>query len=111
VPGLIYDTVAVNPTSLAEHREEWRKIVARLVPHLELRRDPKTQPDAVAIMAAKVGVKASDYAQNMSGTYFLTLEEAKKRFQNAEGMDPSTARAKSPTPSTSRTRCTSPRRP
>jgi len=30
----------------------------------------------------------------MSGTYFLTLEEAKKRFQNAEGMDPSTARAK-----------------
>jgi NitT/TauT family transport system substrate-binding protein len=86
VPGLIYDTVAVNPKSLAEHREEWRKIVAVWYRISNYVRDPKTQPDAVAIMAAKVGVKASDYAQNMSGTYFLTLEEAKKRFQRAEGM-------------------------
>jgi len=35
-----------NPTSLAEHREEWRKIVAVLVPHLELRSRPEDPADA-----------------------------------------------------------------
>ena len=86
VPGLIYDTVAVNPKSLAERRDEWRKIVAVWYRISDYVRDPKTQADAVAIMAAKVGVKATDYEQNMSGTYFLRRDEAKKCLRNTEGM-------------------------
>jgi NitT/TauT family transport system substrate-binding protein len=50
-------------------------------------RDPKTKADAVAIMAAKVGVKPEEYAANVPGTYFLSLEEAKKRFKKGEGLD------------------------
>ena len=50
-------------------------------------RDPKTQADAVAIMAAKVGVKPEEYAAAIPGTFFLSLEEAKKRFAKGEGLD------------------------
>jgi NitT/TauT family transport system substrate-binding protein len=49
-------------------------------------RDPKTQPDAVAIMAGKVGVKPAEYAAAMPGTKFLSLEESKKVFVKADGL-------------------------
>jgi NitT/TauT family transport system substrate-binding protein len=86
VPGLIYDTVAVNPNSLAERNDDWRKVVKVWYRISDFVRDPKTQPEAIAIMAAKVGVKAADYARNMGGTYLLTLEEAKARFRNQDGL-------------------------
>jgi NitT/TauT family transport system substrate-binding protein len=50
-------------------------------------RDPKTQKEAVAIMAAKVGVKPEEYAAAMPGTFFLSLAESKKRFKKGEGLD------------------------
>jgi NitT/TauT family transport system substrate-binding protein len=87
VPGLIYDTVAVNPQSLAQRKEDWAKFVKVWYRIADFVRDPKTQPEAVAIMAAKVGVKPEDYAAAMPGTYFLSLDEAKKRFAKAEGLD------------------------
>ena len=37
-------------------------------------------------MAAKVGVKPEEYAAAMPGTKFLTLDEAKKTFEKAEGL-------------------------
>ena len=87
VPGLIYDTLAVNPSSLAQRKDDWAKVVKIWYRISDYVRDPKTQADAVAIMAAKVGVTAADYAAHVPGTYFLTLEEAKKRFQKGEGLD------------------------
>ena len=36
-------------------------------------------------MAAKVGVKPEEYAAAMPGTYFLSLAEAKKRFEKGDG--------------------------
>jgi NitT/TauT family transport system substrate-binding protein len=86
-PGLIYDTLAVNPTNLAQRKDDWAKVVKVWYRISDFVRDPKTQPEAVAIMAAKVGVKPEEYAPNLSGTYFLSLEEAKKRFIKAEGLD------------------------
>jgi NitT/TauT family transport system substrate-binding protein len=50
-------------------------------------RDPATQADAVKIMAAKVGVKPEEYQAAMPGTYFLSLDEAKKRFVKGAGLD------------------------
>jgi NitT/TauT family transport system substrate-binding protein len=47
-------------------------------------RDPKTQADAVAIMAAKVGVKPADYAAAIPGTHFTSLAESKKHFQKGK---------------------------
>ena len=86
-PGLIYDTLAVNPTSLAQRKEDWAKVVKIWYRIADFVRDPKTQPEAVAIMAAKVGVKAEEYAPHMPGTYFLSLAEAKKRFEKGETLE------------------------
>jgi NitT/TauT family transport system substrate-binding protein len=80
VPGLIYDAVSVNPTSLAQRHDDWVKFVKVWYRIADFVRDPKTQPEAVAIMAAKVGVKPEEYAAAMPGTYFLSLAEAKKAY-------------------------------
>jgi NitT/TauT family transport system substrate-binding protein len=87
VPGLIYDTLAVSPTSLASRRDDWAKVVKVWYRISDFVRDPKTQPEAVAIMAAKVGVKPEEYAVNVPGTHFLSLEEAKKVYQKADGLE------------------------
>jgi NitT/TauT family transport system substrate-binding protein len=87
VPGLIYDTVAVNPQSLATRKEDWKKVVKVWYRISDFVRDPKTQAEAVAIMAAKVGVKAEEYQAAMPGTFFLSLEESKKRFAKSDGLD------------------------
>jgi NitT/TauT family transport system substrate-binding protein len=86
VPGLIYDTVAVNPQSLAKRKADWAKFVKVWYRISAFVRDPKTQPEAVKIMAAKVGVKPEEYAAAMPGTYFLSLAEAKQRFKKADGL-------------------------
>lgn len=87
LPGLIYDTVAVNPTSLAQRHDDWVKFVKVWYKISDYVRDPKTQADAVAIMAAKAGVKAEEYAAAMPGTYFLSLDESKKRYAKGPGLD------------------------
>jgi NitT/TauT family transport system substrate-binding protein len=86
VPGLIYDTVAVSPTSLAQRKADWAKFVKVWYRISDFVRDPKTQPEAVKIMAAKVGVKPEEYAAAMPGTKFLSLAEAKKVFKKADGL-------------------------
>jgi NitT/TauT family transport system substrate-binding protein len=87
VPGLIYDTLAVSPDSLAARREDWAKVVKVWHRIADFVRDPRTRPEAVAIMAAKVGASAEDYAAHLAGTYFLSLPEAKKAFQKRPGLD------------------------
>jgi NitT/TauT family transport system substrate-binding protein len=86
VPGLIYDTVAVNPTSLNQRKADWAKFVKVWYRISDYVRDPKTQPDAVKIMAAKVGVKPEEYAAAMPGTHFLSLAESKKAFKKGDGL-------------------------
>jgi NitT/TauT family transport system substrate-binding protein len=86
VPGLIYDAVAVNPQSLAKRKDDWAKFVKVWYRISDFVRDPATQPEAVKIMAAKVGVKAEEYAAAMPGTFFLSLADAKKKFDKADGL-------------------------
>ncbi len=85
--GLIYDVLAVNPTSYAAHKEEWTKITAIYYKCVDYLKDPATKDDAIKIMAAKVGADAADYAKNVPGTHFLTLAEAKKAFKKGSGLD------------------------
>jgi NitT/TauT family transport system substrate-binding protein len=87
VPGLIYDTLAVNPTSLTQRKADWAKVVKVWYRVSDFVRDPKTQKEAIAIMAAKVGVKPEEYAAALPGTYFLSLAEAKKRYAKGDGLD------------------------
>lgn len=84
-PGLIYDVVTVNPASLAAKKAEWAKFVKvwdKVVTYIN---DPKTQPDAVKIMAARVGLKPEAYMPLLKGTRLLSLAEGKKVFVKADG--------------------------
>ena len=82
-PGLIYDVLAVNPSSVNAHRAEWQKVVKlwdRVVSYIE---DPKTQADAVKIMAARSGVSTAEYLPLLKGTKLLSLEEGRKVYVKA----------------------------
>ncbi len=84
-PGLIYDVLAVSPVSLAVNKAEWAKVTKvwyRIVDYIN---DPATVDDAVAIMAARVGLKPSEYKEFIKGTKILTLEEAKQFFKKGQG--------------------------
>ena len=84
-PGLIYDVVTVNPASLSSRRADWQKVVKvwdKVVTYIN---DPKTQPDAVKIMSARVGLKPEAYLPLLKGTKLLSLEEGKKVFVKADG--------------------------
>jgi NitT/TauT family transport system substrate-binding protein len=84
-PGLIYDVLAVNPASAKQRRADWLKVVKvwdRVVKYIN---DPKTQPDAVKIMAARVGVSPEAYLPLLKGTKLLSLDEAKKIYVKGDG--------------------------
>lgn len=84
-PGLIYDVLAVNPASAKQRRAEWIKVVKvwdRVVKYIN---DPKTQPDAVKIMAARVGISPETYLPLLKGTKLLSLDDAKKIYVKGEG--------------------------
>ncbi|MFT3857230.1 MAG: ABC transporter substrate-binding protein [Aquabacterium sp.] len=84
-PGLIYDVLTVNPGSLASRKAEWQKVVKvwdKVVSYIE---DPKTQPDAVKIMSARVGIAPEAYMQFLKGTKLLSLSAGKQIMVKGEG--------------------------
>ncbi|PTB19846.1 ABC transporter substrate-binding protein [Trinickia symbiotica] len=86
-PGLIYDVIAINPTSLATRKADWDKVIKvwyRCVAYIN---DPKTQPDAVKIMAARVGLTPEQYLPLLKGTHLLDLASAKKVYAKGDGLD------------------------
>ena len=85
--GLIYDVLAVSPTSLAKRKGDWEKVVQIYYKCVDFIQAEATKDEAVKILAAKVGADADDYAKAMTGTHFLTLEEAKKAYKKGDGLD------------------------
>lgn len=86
-PGLIYDVLAVNPVSVKARRADWQKIVKvwdRVVKYID---DPKTQPDAVKIMSARVGLTPEAYQPLLKGTKLLSLSEGKKIYVKGAGFN------------------------
>ena len=86
-PGLIYDMLVASPVSLATRRADWEKVVDvwyRVVDYLN---DPATREDAVAIMAARVGLSADEYRPFLDGTRILTREEASELLGDADGFE------------------------
>jgi NitT/TauT family transport system substrate-binding protein len=84
-PGLIYDVLAVNPASVKARHADWMKIVKmwdKIVAYIE---DPKTQADAVKIMAARSGVSPAEYLPLLKGTRLLSLEDGRKTYVKAAG--------------------------
>jgi NitT/TauT family transport system substrate-binding protein len=84
-PGLIYDTLAVNPGSAKSRREEWMKVVKvwdRVVAYINA---PATQADAVKILAARSGITPEEYLPFLKGTHLLSLADSKKIYVDGEG--------------------------
>jgi NitT/TauT family transport system substrate-binding protein len=85
-PGLIYDVLIVTPASLAAHRADYSKLIRvwdRVVQYIN---DPKTQDDAVSIMAARVGLTPAQYKPLLAGTHLLGIAEAKTALVKADGL-------------------------
>jgi NitT/TauT family transport system substrate-binding protein len=85
-PGLIYDVLAVNPATLATRRADYARLIKvwdRIVSYIN---DPKTQDDAVQIMAQRVGVKPDQYKQLLAGTHLISVVEAKKVLVKGDGL-------------------------
>ncbi len=85
--GLIYDVLEVSPGSLSQRKDDWAKVVKVYYKCVEYLKDPKTQEDAVKIMAAKVGADPAEYGKNIPGTHFLTTAEAKAALKKGPGLD------------------------
>jgi NitT/TauT family transport system substrate-binding protein len=86
-PGLIYDVLAVNPASLSAHKEDYAKLIKiwdRVVHYIN---DPKTQDDAVKIMAARSGLEPAAYKPILAGTHLLDGAAGKEVFKKADGLD------------------------
>jgi len=84
-PGLIYDVLLVNPESFKARKADWQKLTGvwdRVVHYIN---DPKTQDDAVKIMAARVGLTPETYKALLKGTHLIDLAEGKKLFVKDEG--------------------------
>ena len=84
-PGLIYDVLAVSPSSLAAKRAEWAKVVKVWYRVVDYILDPKTHADAVKIMASRVGIEPAEYEGFIKGTKILTKAEAKKYYVKGDG--------------------------
>jgi NitT/TauT family transport system substrate-binding protein len=85
-PGLIYDVLTVTPTSLNSQKSEWQKLVKlwdRVVHYVE---DPKTQDDAIKIMATRTGITPEGYKPLLNGTKLLDLAEGKEVYKKGEGL-------------------------
>ena len=79
-PGLIYDVIAATPVSANARRADWEKVLKvwdKVVAYIE---DPKTQADAVKIMAARSGVTPAEYLPLLKGTKLLSLAAGKKIY-------------------------------
>jgi len=85
-PGLIYDLLYVSPESLEKHKDEWAKVVKvwyRIADYLQ---KEENLDDALKILSARVKISPEEYEPLFKGTKILSLTEAMKRWESAEGL-------------------------
>lgn len=87
VPGLIYDVLAVSPTTLASRRAELEKLAKVWYRIVDFIKNPETRGEAIEIMAARVNLPPQEYAKFVDGTKIFTLEEAAKAYEKGDGLD------------------------
>ena len=81
VPGLIYDVLAVAPSSLSERADDWKKVAQVWYKVVDYFYDPKTREDAIKIMASRVSLQPDEYKTFVDGTKILKLGQAKKAYK------------------------------
>jgi NitT/TauT family transport system substrate-binding protein len=85
--GLIYDVLAVSPTSFAKRKDDWSKVVKVFYRCVDYILDENTKADAVKVMAAKAGTSPEEYMKALPGCHYITLAEAKKAYEKGAGLD------------------------
>lgn len=86
-PGVIYDGLFVDPESLEADREKWAKVVKVWYRIVDFIKDEDNIDEALEILAGRVDISPEEYEPFFEGTYILTLEEALKVWEKAEGLD------------------------
>ncbi len=87
VPGIIYDVLSVNPKSLSERREDWKKVVRVWFRIVDFLAKPENLDEAAKIMAVRVGMPADKYKALMQGTFFLGLAGNQKHFKRGDTLE------------------------
>ena len=85
-PGIIYDLLYVSPESLEKRRDDWAKVVKVWYRIVEFIRDEKNTDEALKILSTRVSITPEEYEPFLKGTYILTLDEALKRWEKADGL-------------------------
>ncbi|MEK7948884.1 ABC transporter substrate-binding protein [Luteolibacter soli] len=85
-PGIIYDLLYVSAESLEKNKEDWAKVVKVWYKIAAYIRDEDNLDDALKILSARVNLKPEEYEPFFKGTYILTLDEALKRWEKADGL-------------------------
>jgi NitT/TauT family transport system substrate-binding protein len=85
-PGIIYDLLYVSPESLESRRGDWEKITKVWYQIADYINNEENLDDVLKILAARVKISPEEYEPFLKGTYILTLEEALKRWETADGL-------------------------
>lgn len=86
IPGLIYDALAVSPTSLSSRRSDWEKVIKVWYRVVDFLKNPANKQEALKIMSSRAGVSAQEYATFMKGVHFLSKDEAIKVLQKGNSL-------------------------
>ncbi len=86
-PGLIYDVLAVNPTSFAAHKEDYIKLAVVWNGVVHYINDPKTQPVALNFLGRRDGLTPAQYKPLLQGTHLLDLAAGVKAYKKGPGLD------------------------
>jgi len=86
VPGLIYDVLAVSPSSLSARADDWKKVAKVWYKIVDYFYNPETRADAIKSMSARVNLSPEEYSAFVGGTKILKLDEAKKAFEKGPGL-------------------------
>jgi len=85
-PGIIYDLLYVSSESLEKHKDEWAKVVKVWYKIADYLKKEENLDDALKILAGRVNLKPEEYEPFLKGTYILSLDEALKRWEKADGL-------------------------
>jgi NitT/TauT family transport system substrate-binding protein len=85
-PGIIYDLLYVSPESLEKRKDEWAKVTEVWYRIADYMHDEQNLDDVLKILAARVKISPEEYEPFLKGTHILTLDEALKRWEKADGL-------------------------
>jgi NitT/TauT family transport system substrate-binding protein len=86
-PGLIYDGLYVDKSSLSSRHDDWAKVAKVWFRVVNFIKDEKTKPEALKIMSARVKLTPEQYAPLLEGTFLLDMPGNMKAFTKGDTME------------------------